>query len=281
MKKVLLLVIVGFLFAAASNNSAAGTVDKGPILVLYAFDAEGETMAKLMTITTHDTLLGRPVIEGSLAGRSIILAESGVGMTNAAMTTQMLIDRFHPRILLFTGIAGAIDSTVLIGDIVVPARWSEHDYGYYGKDGLKPHGIEVRLPGSDSITREESFPADSGLLAVARRIVSDSLALQLINGRRPKLTVGGVGVTGNQFIDSKEEREWQTKHFQSLTTDMESCAVAQVCAVNGLPFLIFRSASDLAGGSGSSTARTEISQFFKVAAQNSTAVLVNFLQLLN
>lgn len=273
---VVLALTLAFIYAASASDTSSR-----PILVLYAFDAEGETMAKLMTITTHDTLLGRPVLEETLAGRGIVLAESGVGMTNAAMTTQMLIDRFHPRILLFTGIAGAIDSTVLIGDIVVPARWSEHDYGYYGKDGLIPKGLEVRLPGSDSITHEVSFPVDSGLLAVARSIVSDSLALQLIDGRRPRLIIGGVGVTGNQFIDSKEEREWQTKHFQSLTTDMESCAVAQVASVNGLRFLIFRSASDLAGGSGSSTARTEISQFFKVAAQNSTAVLVNFLQLLN
>ena len=202
-------------------------------------------------------------------------------MTNAAMATQMLLDRFHPRMVLFTGIAGAIDTSVHIGDIVVPDRWREHDYGYYGKNGLEPRGIEVRLPGWDSTEHIESFATDSGLLAMVRRINADSLGLKPIDGRVPRLTIGGVGVTGNQFIDSKEEREWQTLHFKSLTTDMESVAVAQVCAVEGVPFLIFRSASDLAGGSGSATARKEIAQFFKVAAWNSYAVLSRFLQLMN
>jgi adenosylhomocysteine nucleosidase len=277
--KMLVVLLACLGFSAGPAQSAGSVSDR--ILVLYAFDTEGETLAKLMTITRQDTLLGHSVIEGTIAGKSIVLAESGEGMTNAAMTTQMIIERFHPRVILFTGIAGAVDTSVHIGDIVVPSTWREHDYGYYGKDGLIPKGVEVRLPGSDSIVHQESFPVDSGLLAVARGIVTDSLNLDLINGRRPRLTVGGVGVTGNQFIDNIDERHWQTKHFQALTTDMESCAVAQVASVNGIPFLIFRSASDLAGGSGSSTARSEISQFFKVAAQNSTAVIVRFLQLMN
>jgi adenosylhomocysteine nucleosidase len=277
MRRILLLATVCTLILSTTLTFAAET----PILVLYAFDAEGASLTKLMTITKQDTLLGRPVIEGTLSGKEIILAESGMGMTNAAMTTQMLLDRFHPRTVLFTGIAGAIDTSVHIGDIVVPSKWCEHDYGYYGKDGLKPEGLIVVLSGADSATNETSFKADSALLSIARKIPVDSLGLNPINGRTPRLTIGGVGVTGNQFIDSKEEREWQTKHFDALTTDMESVAVAQVCAINGIPFLIFRSASDLAGGSGSSTAQTEIKQFFKVAAENSTAVIHRFIQLMN
>lgn len=252
-----------------------------PILVLYAFEAEGETMAKLMAVTKHDTLLGRPVIEGTVVGQSIVLAESGEGMTNAAMTTQMMIDKFHPRAVLFTGIAGAIDTSIHVGDIVVPSVWIEHDYGYIGKDGFQPKGLEVRLPHADSISHEDRFRADADLFADAQGIPQDSLALQLIDGRKPHLTVGGVGVTGNQFIDSEEKREWLSSRFRALVTDMESAAVGQVCTVNDTPFLIFRSASDLAGGSGSSTARAEIKQFFKVAAQNSTAVVVKFLQSMN
>jgi adenosylhomocysteine nucleosidase len=277
MKRILLFATVCTLLLVTTLTFAA----EPPILVLYAFDAEGASLTKLMTITKQDTLLGRPVIEGTLSGKDIILAESGMGMTNASMTTQMLIDRFHPHTVLFTGIAGAIDTSVHIGDIVIPSQWSQHDYGYYGKEGLKPEGLVVHMFGADSLTEETTFYADSSLLAIARRIRVDSLNLDPINGRIPKLTIGGVGVTGNQFIDSKEEREWQTKHFGPLTTDMESVAVAQVCAVNGVPFLIIRSASDLAGGSGSSTAQTEIKQFFRVAATNSTAVIHRFLELMN
>ncbi|MFZ1683859.1 MAG: 5'-methylthioadenosine/S-adenosylhomocysteine nucleosidase [Candidatus Zixiibacteriota bacterium] len=280
MKRILFLTISCFLLISTTPIFAA-TPPASRTLILYAFDAEGDAIAKFMITDSSYVFLGRHVYLGEWCGQKIILAESGMGMTNAAMTTQMLIDRFHPRTVLFTGIAGAIDTSIHIGDIVIPSRWCEHDYGYYGKDGLKPEGLVVHLFGADSLTEETAFYADSSLLEIARKIPLDSLDLAPINGRTPRLTIGGVGVTGNQFIDSKEEREWQTKHFGPLTTDMESVAVAQVCAVNGVPFLIIRSASDLAGGSGSSTAQTEIKQFFKVAAANSIDVLRQLLWLMN
>ena len=59
---------------------------------------------------------------------------------------------------------------------------------------------------------------------------------------------------------------------------MESAAVGQVAYVNDIPFIVFRSASDLAGGSGSETADREMEQFFNHAADNSAAVVVEFLK---
>jgi len=71
-----------------------------------------------MTIEKTDTILGRPVQIGRLVDKAVILAESGIGMTNAAMTTQKLIDTFHPKAIIFSGIAGAVDTSIRIGDIV-------------------------------------------------------------------------------------------------------------------------------------------------------------------
>ena len=84
-------------------------------------------------------------------------------------------------------------------------------------------------------------------------------------------------MSGNSFIDSIEKRQWLSATFHALVTDMESAAVGQVCTVDALPFVIFRSASDLAGGSGSESAEKELDQFFKIAAANSSKVLVKFL----
>ena len=103
------------------------------------------------------------------------------------------------------------------------------------------------------------------------------IPFKMIGDRTPRLIVGGTGVSGNSFIDSKEKRLWLQENFNAMVTDMESAAVAQVCAVNGLPFIIFRSASDLAGGSGSETATDELEQFFKIAADNSSSVVLRFL----
>lgn len=252
-----------------------------PVLLLYAFAEEGKTVAASMAVDDRDTILGREVLIGTLSGRSIILAETGVGMTNAAMTTQTLIDRYSPRCLLLTGIAGGIDTAVSIGDITAPSIWIEHDYGYLGANEFEPESLKIFDAALGKLARAREFYADGSLLAIALKIPVDSLAMSTINGRTPQLIIGGVGVSGNQFIDNKEHRAWLSAEFSALLTDMESAAVAQVCTVNGLPFLIFRSASDLAGGSGSSTADTEIKEFFTVAAKNSATVLLAFLELLN
>lgn len=252
-----------------------------PVLLLYAFAEEGKTVAASMTITDRDTVLGREVQLGTVSGQTVILAETGVGMTNAAMTTQALIDRYSPRCLLLTGIAGGIDTSVHVGDITAASIWIEHDYGYLGGRGFEPESLKIFDAALGKLVRAREIYADGSLLAIAQMIPVDSLDLSPINGRTPHLTIGGVGVSGNQFIDNKEHRAWLSAEFGALVTDMESAAVAQVCTVNGLPFLIFRSASDLAGGSGSSTADTEIKEFFTVAAKNSATVLLAFLELLN
>jgi adenosylhomocysteine nucleosidase len=264
-----LSIVAGRLLAADQTS---------PILVLYAFSEEGKLLDREMHIDQQSIVLGRVVLGGVLSGKQVVVAESGVGMTNAAMTTQKLIDQFQPQAVLFTGIAGAVDSSVRIGDIVVCDTWVEHDYGYIGKAGFQVESLSVYLPRQDSIISIQAFPVDSSLLTVAHEIKAESLGLQPIGSRTPKLLIGGVGVTGNTFIDSPEKREWLSSTFSAEITDMESAAVAQVCTVNSVPFIVFRAASDLAGGSGSETAQTELNEFFKVAAANSATVLIAYLR---
>jgi len=249
-----------------------------PYLVLFAFEEEGQLLSEQMTVIDTDTVLGRTVYSGKLSGQTIVLAESGVGMTNAAMTTQALIDRYQPMGVIFSGIAGAIDSTVHIGDIVACSLWAEHDYGYIGPDGFIPNAVDVKIPGASAITERVYFATDSLLYRKAKELSKESLVMDSIGDRIPKLIVGGVGVTGNTFIDQVEKRIWLSENFKALVTDMETSAVAQVCAVNGLPFIAFRSASDLAGGSGSASAKNEIRQFFQVAANNSAEIVVKYLE---
>ena len=248
-----------------------------PYLILYAFDAEGNLIGEQMSVRRIEKHLGRPVMIGRISGKDVVLAESGFGMTNAAMTLQKMIDVYNPRCVIMTGIAGSIDTMVHIGDIVVCRSWIEHDYGYIGSDGFEPTALWVYLPDDDSLRQTSGFPVDGAMLSVAERLSNRVLDLEEIGLRHPQLLVGGIGVSGNAFIDSKEKREWLSQQFSALITDMESAAVAQVCTVNGLPFIVFRSASDLAGGSGSETAENELNEFFKIAAGNSSKVVIRFL----
>ncbi len=247
-------------------------------LILYAFETEGQVLMEKMSITEAQTILGRPVCFGELSGKDIVIAESGVGTTNAAMTAQRLIDEYRPGAIIFTGIAGAIDTSVHIGDIVVCESWITHDFGYYGADGFQPGEIRSYSPQLDSLVKRSHLPVDSSMYKVAEDLADEVSLPQKIGDRIPRLLAGGIGVSGNSFIDNPEKRIWLNKTYKALITDMETSAVAQVCAVNDIPFIAFRSASDLAGGSGSESAKEEIDEFFEIAAENSSIIVIRFLE---
>jgi adenosylhomocysteine nucleosidase len=274
---ILVMAIAVAMSFAAAIGQAENQQLPGPYLVLYAFDAEGDRLAQQMTIVDSLQVLGRTVYTGQLAGKQIVLAESGIGMTNAAMSTQGLIDCFGPRAIIFTGIAGAIDTSVHIGDITVCRRWSAHDYGYHGAQGFQVSRMDVYVPAADSVIEILDFAVDASLFAAAEKLAGQALGLDSVGSRAPRLHAGGVGVSGNCFIDNRDKRLWLSEQFDALVTDMESAAVAQTALVNGIPFIVFRSASDLAGGSGSETAGPELDRFFKVAADNSSRVVMAFL----
>jgi len=274
---VLIIFIVSFIIFTARSDICQTTQ---PYLVLYAFSDEGELLAEKMNVEKSENILGRTVHIGRLSGKDIILAESGIGMTNAAMTAQKMIDRYNPKAVIFSGIAGGIDSSVHIGDIVVSDKWAAHDYGYYGADGFAVMDMEIYPADADTMSEMVYFKVDDSLFHTAQKLKAGQFAFDSIGNRIPWLIIGGVGVSGNSFIDQVEKRLWLSDEFKALTTDMETAAVIQVCTVNGVPFIGFRSASDLAGGSGSESAQVEIKQFFKVAANNSAQVVMKFLELL-
>ncbi len=268
-----LCIALGLILGLAAISAASQ-----PYLLLYAFDEEGGAIVAQMTVARTDTILGRPVRSGVASGKPVILAESGIGMTNAAMTAQRLIDQYRPSAVIFTGIAGAIDRSVQIGDIVIASSWVQHDFGYIGANGFLINGISTFDPRQDSVADLKQFPVDSLLLSTARSCSSTALPLDSVGSHKPKVIVGGMGASGNTFIDSREKREWLAKSLSARIIDMESAAVVQVCLANNVPVIVMRSASDLAGGSGSSTAEAELSQFFKVAAGNSAAVVLDLLK---
>ena len=273
---VLLLVLVS---CTGCRRQAPAPPSRSPdVLILYAFSEEGKVLRDKIQVTRVDTVLGQEALNGTLENRTVVVCGSGVGMTNAAMMTQALIDHYRPSELIFTGIAGALDSTVSIGDLVVCSTWVTHDYVYWGKDSVQVQRVWSYSPEEDSVKAFTSYDADSTLLADARRVPADSLPMATVGGRAPRVFVGGVGVSGNAFIDNKEKRQWLTGHFHALITDMESAAVVQVCRANGVPCLVVRSASDLAGGSDSESASVQLDQFFETAASNSAMFVVRLVK---
>jgi len=248
---------------------------EGRVAIMYAFDAEGKLLRSQMSLEDSSFSEGRVFWIGKIEDKKVIVVNSDVGMTNAAMTAQLLIDRFKPKEIIFSGICGGIDPANNIGDIVIPKLWATHDYGVYNKEGFRPGRMLVLLPGKEIPDTLMFFAVDESLLKAAENVKPE---LKPILGRTPEIKVGGKGASGNSFIDQVEKREELKEKFDAQIVDMESAAVVQVANINGVPVLVVRSCSDLAGGSGSSTAQVEIEEFFEVAADNSANFVLELLK---
>jgi adenosylhomocysteine nucleosidase len=264
MRKVLLLALLVFYCSTLFAQEQAVTG------IMFAFPEEGEWLKQRMEAQDSIIIAQRIFYSGKLEGKPIILVESGVGLIAAAMTTQLLIDNFHPSQILFTGICGSLDPEYKIGDLAIPYKWVIHDYGYYDSSGFRLALREDK--------RFIYYLADSDLLSIAGEVAKQDIEFKKIEGRVPKIRFSASGASGNAFIDQKEKRQGLKYATGADIVDMESGAVAQVANANAVPVLIIRSCSDLAGGSGSSTAEDELEQFFKVAAENSARFLLEILK---
>jgi adenosylhomocysteine nucleosidase len=282
MKLTKRLAAIALLLALAVGLLSCAARPRASWLVLYAFSDEGQLLRTRMTEVTDATWAGRSIAVGYLEGKPIILAESGMGTTNAAIMLQYILDRYPVRGVLFTGICGGISERNKIGDTVIPERWITHDFGYTGAEGFQPDSLPIGLAGSEKFAAMLDLPVDSQLFDwIEKAAYAAAEKFQLVVDRIVQIHSGGVGVTGNQFIDQVEKRQWLAETFNAEIVDMESAAVLQTALANGVPCVIIRSASDLAGGSGSATAGTELREFFQIAADNSAAVVTSFFRMLH
>jgi nucleoside phosphorylase len=91
----------------------------------------------------------------------------------------------------------------------------------------------------------------------------------------PTVSFGGNGVSGPAFVDNAAYREYVFDQFQARCLDMETAAAAHIAYQNDVPFLFFRSLSDLAGADQDGNV---IGVFFSVAAENAFAVTLAFIE---
>jgi len=201
-------------------------------------------------------------------GLDLLLFPSGVSMVNAAMTTQLALDRFNVSHVLFAGIAGGIDPAHHIGDVIIPAEWFHHSEAVYANprpDGtghvlpsyfkppyenfgfIYPDHVSVIRSGMNQPADVPSFPADAELLEAARGAARDLPPMRW-STHAARVHVGGTGISGPVFMDNREYRRWAFRVWKAGCLDMESTAIAQVCWANQKPFLVIRGLSDLAGG---------------------------------
>lgn len=213
--------------------------------------------------------------QGVLKGRRVVIALSGIGKVNAAVTTMLMLEHFHPAEILFTGIAGALDPDLSPGDLVIGTQVAYHDYGSLLPDSM------LRRPTRNPATMQENplyFSCDARLLQLADK-AGKMITLEKIDSQgasvSPKI-VTGIIVTGDVFVSSATATKKLHEQMHALATEMEGAAVGQVCWQQGVPFIIIRSMSDNANNN----AYSDVKTFYRVAARNSANLVITIAALL-
>jgi len=284
--------------------------------IVSAFGAEADILLAQTAGKRVWTINGKPFTTGVLRGNRVVIVLSGVSMINAALTTQQLLDHFRIQRLIMSGIAGGVNPAHHVGDVTVPERWTMPLEVYWntspktpapcgseeanvsclglklarGDDGkpLPPYaGLFMRenqVLSAASAPKGESrfdYPVDPAMLAVARGL-SPKLercgprdAKQCV-GEQPRLIVGGRGVSSTAFLANALYRSYLFDVLRADTVDMETAALAHVALSNGVPYIAFRSLSDLAGAT---EFNADVAALFAsgLAESNEAAVTLAFL----
>ncbi|HXD39089.1 MAG TPA: 5'-methylthioadenosine/S-adenosylhomocysteine nucleosidase [Ramlibacter sp.] len=273
--------------------------DATRVAIISAFPAELALLQSRIEQPRKQSVNGVEFTSGVLQGKPVVMFLSGVSMTNAAMNTQLVLDRFNVSHIVFSGIAGGVNPALNIGDVVVAQRWGQYLESLAARETapgryqppshmkdielanfgmLHPRPVEVRSAGHEGVEKKFWFEADPALMEVARRAAGVALercdAQRQCLGHAPRVVIGGNGVSGQAFVDNAAFREYTFKTFDANVLDMETAATAMVAYSNGVPFIAFRSLSDLAGGG---EGENEMKTFFRIAADNSARVLLAFL----
>ena len=158
----------------------------------------------------------------------VIVEKCGIGKVNAALGAQRMINTYKPDCIISSGCAGGNGDDIDIQDIIVSSELCYHDV-YCGRaiDDTTVYGQVQGLPAR--------YQADPELLKKALSIKPADIRLHQ-----------GLIVTGDWFVDSKEKMREIIGHFpEAKAIDMESCAIAQTCYINKVPFISFRVVSDI------------------------------------
>lgn len=214
--------------------------------IISALPDEITAVIESLTEVSTQTLGSRRYHQGNFEECPVVAVFSGWGKVAAAATTTQLIAAYDVTDLVFTGVAGAVQHGLAIGDVVVGTDLMQHDMD---ASPIFPR-YEVPLLGKALLATDAGLRAR--LRAAGQGFLREDLAMAVPQGSRawfhiasPKV-IEGVIASGDQFFDSAEEIDaLRSRLPQVACVDMEGAAVAQVSEAYSVPFGIVRTISDV------------------------------------
>jgi len=196
------------------------------IAIMGAMPEEIEPLLKKVENIKKIDYANNSYYEATYKGKELVIAYSKIGKVFSSLTASTLLEKFGCTKLLFSGVAGAINPELKIGDLIIADKLCQHDLdiSIFGHAyGYVPEGAVF-------------VESDATLREVAKEVAKKS-ELSLIEG-----TIA----TGDQFVASNERKAFITEHFKADALEMEGASVAVVCDALNVPFFVLRAISDTA-----------------------------------
>jgi len=196
------------------------------IAIMGAMPEEIAPLLEKVGKYTMTEFAGNKYYQADYAGHKLVIAYSKIGKVFSTLTATTMLQKFGAELLLFSGVAGAINPQLKIGDLIAATKLCQHDLDItaFGH----PHGY---VPEG-----KQFIEADAGLVAKAKEVALE-MNLDLVEG-----TIA----TGDQFVADSERNKWIGETFQADALEMEGASVACVCDAMNVPFFILRAISDAA-----------------------------------
>lgn len=222
------------------------------IAIIGAMEEEVTLLREKLADKNQEIIAGCEFTTGKMDGAEVVLLRSGIGKVNAAMSTTILLERFKPDYVVNTGSAGGLNPSLNVGDVVISTEVRHHDvdvtaFGY-------EYGQVPQLP--------PAFEANNDLVQIAVNSASEIDEVQVVKG---------LIATGDSFMNDPQRVENVRGKFVDLqAVEMEAAAIAQVSHQFGVPFVVIRSLSDIAG----KESDISFEQYLEKAAVNSATLVM-------
>lgn len=223
--------------------------------IIGAMEIEVEEIKALLTEKKCETTSGVEFVSGTFCGKKVVTAKCGVGKVFAALCAEAMILKYNPDMIINIGVAGCLSDNLKIGDIVIADSVVQHDMD------TSPLGDPVGMLSDINIV---NIPSDKRIADVLEQAVTEV-------GLRCER---GVIASGDQFVASKEIKEYIKNTFHASSCEMEGASIGHVCYVNNVPFGVLRAMSDGANDG----ADMDFPTFAAKAAANSSEVMRKFIE---
>lgn len=225
--------------------------------IIVAMEEEQEEILKIMSNTEEKDVYELIFKIGQIGKTKVIVAKCGVGKVNAARVTQILIDKFNVKYIINVGAAGALNPFLNIGDIVIGEKLIQHDFDITAFDHDKGYitGVGDYIYSDTSLV--EKFKNTAKLL------VNNDYKI-----------VNGIIATGDIFCTDISMKNKIFSKFKADCVEMEGAAIAQVCYLDKIPFIVIRSISDSPNGKN----EIDFNEFVQLASKRCAKIINEFLK---